>query len=224
MKRDVLISEATWPFALPPLPFAEQALAPIISAQTVHFHYRKHHQGYVDKLNALVKQHKMQDLSLLELIHRTHGKSEHAEVFNNAAQVWNHNLYWQSLAPPKARGADRKPRGELARLIAESFGDLHALQTQIVKEAVAQFGSGWVWLVQDAGTLKVKRTANAEIPVVDDRMPLLTVDVWEHAYYLDYQNRREDHVAAVVNDLLNWSFAAENLASVDSVPRQASNA
>ncbi len=213
MKRVVPIgNEVAWPFTLPPLPFAEQALAPVISAQTLEFHHGRHHNGYVDKLNALVRQRKMEDLSLVQLIERTHGKPEYSEIFNNAAQVWNHNFYWQSLSPAKARAADRQPRGELAQLIDEDFGDFQALKTQMVKESGAQFGSGWVWLVREAGGLKVMKTGNADVPFIEGCVPLLTVDVWEHAYYLDYQNRREDHVTAVVGKLLNWTFAAENLA------------
>jgi len=204
--------EANWPFTLPPLPFAEQALAPVISSQTLHFHHGKHHRGYVETLNSLVKQRELQDLSLVELIQRTYGVPEYSEIFNNAAQVFNHNFYWQSLSPVRHQSADAKPRGELARDIDDQFGNLAALKAQMVKEAVAQFGSGWVWLVAEDGRLKVMRTPNAEVPITEACLPLLTLDVWEHAYYLDYQNRREEHVAAVVNRLLNWTFAAENLA------------
>jgi superoxide dismutase, Fe-Mn family len=211
-------SVATWPFTLPPLPFGEQALLPVISPQTLRLHYGKHHQGYADKLNALVRQRQMEHLSLVELIQHTHGNSEYTEIFNNAAQVWNHNFYWQSLMAPKAQG-DVKARGALGQLIEECFGDLRALKGQIVHEAVTQFGSGWVWLVQEAGRLKVKKTGNAELPMAENCVPLLTVDVWEHAYYLDYQNRREEHVAAVVDNLLNWSFAAENLAQAEDLVR-----
>jgi Fe-Mn family superoxide dismutase len=140
---------------------------------------------------------------------------EHSEIFNNAAQVFNHNFYWQSLSPVRHQSTDAKPRGELARLIDDQFGNFSALKAQIVKEAIAQFGSGWVWLVAEDGKLKVMRTANAEVPIIEACLPLLTLDVWEHAYYLDYQNRREEHVAAVVNRLLNWTFAAENLAHAE---------
>lgn len=203
--------EASWPFTLPPLPFAEHALAPVISSQTLYFHHGKHHRGYVENLNSLVRQRELQDLSLVELIHCTYGMPKYLELFNNAAQVFNHNFYWQSLSPVRYQSTDAKPRGELARHIDDQFGNLSALKTQMVKEAVAQFGSGWVWLVAEGGKLKVRRTANAEVPITEPCLPLLALDVWEHAYYLDYQNRREEHVAAVVNRLLNWTFAAENL-------------
>jgi Fe-Mn family superoxide dismutase len=207
--------ETGWPFTLPPLPFEENALAPVISSQTLHFHHGKHHRGYVEKLNSLVKQRQLQDLSLVELIQCTYRVREHSEIFNNAAQVFNHNFYWQSLSPVRHQSTDAKPRGELARLIDDQFGNFSALKAQIVKEAIAQFGSGWVWLVAEDGKLKVMRTANAEVPIIEACLPLLTLDVWEHAYYLDYQNRREEHVAAVVNRLLNWTFAAENLAHAE---------
>jgi len=135
-------------------------------------------------------------------------------VFNNAAQVWNHDFYWQSLTPA---GARHKPEGELAQLIDESFGGIDKLKAQLAEEAVAQFGSGWVWLVHEMGGLKVKRTGNAENPLIGEGTPLLTVDVWEHAYYLDYQNQREEHVKAVVEKLLNWKFAEENLAYAETL-------
>jgi Fe-Mn family superoxide dismutase len=204
--------QATWPFTVSPLPFAEQALAPVISPQTLYFHHGKHHRGYVEKLNSLVKQRDLQNLSLVELIRCTYGVPEYSEIFDNAAQVFNHGFYWQSLSPVRHPSIDAKPRGELAQQIHEQFGNVSALKAQMVQAAVAQFGSGWVWLVAEDGKLRVMRTANAEVPITDARLPLLTLDVWEHAYYLDYQNRREEHVAAVVNRLLNWTFAADNLA------------
>jgi len=199
------------PFTLSPLPFAHTALAPIISARTLRFHHGKHHKGYVDKLNALVLQRGIQDASLVELIQRTHGKSGEEDIFDNAAQTWNHDFYWQSLLPPAGKPALPKHGGELARLIDDSFGGIQALKTELVKAATAQFGSGWVWLVHDGARLKVMKTGNAEVPFTAGYTPLLTIDVWEHAYYLDYQNRRDLHVSAVVDQLLNWSFAAENL-------------
>src|SRR5215470_11196473 len=206
-------AQSTGPFTLMPLPFSHSALAPIISTRTLQFHHGKHHKGYVDKLNALVRQHEMADLTLVEVIKRTHGDREYTQVFNNAAQVWNHDFYWQSLVP----AAQSKPGGELAQLIDESFGSLQKLRALLVEEAVAQFGSGWVWLLHEMGGLKVKKTGNAENPLVSNGTALLTVDVWEHAYYLDYQNRREEHVKAVVDKLLNWKFAEENLAYAASL-------
>jgi len=196
---------------LPPLPFAQNALAPIISARTVRFHYGKHHKGYVHKLNTLVQERGIREVSLVELIRRTHGNPAHAEIFNNAAQVWNHNFYWRSLAPAGHRAENGNPGGVLAEMIGESFGGFAALKTELVENALTQFGSGWVWLLRDGEGLRVTKTSNAHVPLIDGSTPLLTVDVWEHAYYLDYQNRREAHVTAVVNRLLNWTFAADNL-------------
>jgi Fe-Mn family superoxide dismutase len=210
---------ATGPFTWSPLPFAHTALAPIISARTLRFHHGKHHKGYVDKLNTLVLQRGIQDVSLVELIHRTRGPPGDQDVFNNAAQTWNHDFYWQSLAPPMGKSAQPKHGGELARLIDDSFGGIQALKTELVKAATAQFGSGWVWLVRDGTRLKVMKTSNAEVPFTAGYSPLLTVDVWEHAYYLDYQNQREQHVTAVVDQLLNWSFAAENLMRLQDFAR-----
>ena len=201
-------------FTLPPLPYAQRALAPVISARTVRFHYEKHHQGYVDKLNTLVAEQELEQIPLVELIRRTHGDATRAEIFNNAAQVWNHNFYWQCLKPA-SRMTGNSPTDELARMIDDAFGGVDAVKAELVRKAVAQFGSGWVWLVYEASALKVVKTGNAEVPFIDGAVPLLTIDVWEHAYYLDYQNRREEHVTAVVNELLDWKFAAENLTRRD---------
>jgi Fe-Mn family superoxide dismutase len=209
-------AEETASFTLPPLPYAQRALVPIISARTVRFHYEKHHKGYVDKLNALMAEEDMGEISLVELIRRTHGDTARSELFNNAAQVWNHNFYWQCLKPT-TRLTGNAPADELASRIDDAFGSVDALKAELVKQAVAQFGSGWVWLVREGGALKVVKTGNAEVPFVGGAVPLLTIDVWEHAYYLDYQNRREDHVTAVVEELLDWKFAAENLTRLDGL-------
>jgi Fe-Mn family superoxide dismutase len=217
MKRDAVPATSVGPFTLMPLPLADDALVPIISARTLQFHHGKHHKGYVDKLNELITRTEMEDLSLVELIKRTHGDREYTELFNNAAQVWNHDFYWHSLSS-YASSPFSKPSGDLAQLIEQSFGNLEGLKARMVKEAVAQFGSGWIWLVFEAGSLEVKKTGNAEPPFVDDCIPLLTVDVWEHAYYLDYQNQREAHVTAVVDKLLNWKFGADNLIYAKNLP------
>ena len=198
-------------YTLPPLPYAQRALAPIISARTVRFHYEKHHRGYVDKLNTLVAEQEVEQVPLVELIRRTHGDATRTEIFNNAAQVWNHNFYWQCLRPV-SRMTGERPTDELAHLIDDTFGRIEALKAELVQKAVGQFASGWVWLVYDAGALRVVKTGNAEVPFIDGALPLLTLDVWEHAYYLDYQNRREDYATAVINELLDWKFAGENLA------------
>ena len=199
---------AAGPFTLPPLPYADNALSPVISANTIGFHYGKHHQGYATKLNELVAGSPMADQSLEAIIKATAGKADQAAIFNNAAQVWNHTFYWNSLKP-KGGG---KPTGAMAELIDKSFGDYDKFKTEFSKAATGQFGSGWAWLVWDGEKLAVTKTGNADTPITHDQKPLLTVDVWEHAYYLDYQNRRANYVAAVIDQLLNWEFAAKNLA------------
>jgi Fe-Mn family superoxide dismutase len=203
-------------FTLPPLPYAQRALAPVISVRTVRFHYEKHHKGYVDKLNTLIAEHGLQHVTLVEIIRRTHGDPERAEIFNNAAQVWNHNFYWQCLKPA-SRMTGNNPTDELARLIDDTFGSIAALKAELVKKAMAQFGSGWVWLVRNGKSLQVAKTGNAEVPFTSGHVPLLTIDVWEHAYYLDYQNRREEYVTAVIDELLDWKFAAENLTRMEAL-------
>jgi Fe-Mn family superoxide dismutase len=199
---------AAGPFTLPPLPYADDALNPVISANTISFHYGKHHQGYVNKLNELVVGTPFADQSLDAVVKATTGKAEQSAIFNNAAQIWNHTFYWNSLKP-KGGG---KPSGALAGLIEKSFGDYDKFKAELTKVATGQFGSGWAWLVKDGDKLVVTKTGNADTPIAHDQKPLLTIDVWEHAYYLDYQNRRADYVAAVIDNLLNWEFAEKNLA------------
>lgn len=192
---------------LPPLPYAEDALAPVISAQTISFHYGKHHKGYVDKLKELVAGTEFANASLEEICVKTAEDARRATIFNNAAQIWNHNFYWTSLAP-KAGG---KPEGALMKRIEADFGSFDKLRTELIDAAMGQFGSGWAWLVLDREKLAVTRTGNADLPLVHGQKPLLTIDVWEHAYYLDYQNRRKDYASDVVDKLLNWKFAASQL-------------
>jgi len=192
---------------VPALPYAENALAPVISAQTLGFHYGKHHRGYADALNQKIVGTEFADLSLDAIIKTTAGKPDLAPIFNPAAQIWNHTFYWQSLAPKG--GA---PDANLTQKLEQAFGGLTQFKAQMLAAATTQFGSGWAWLVAEAGQLKIVKTANAETPLTGAQVPLLTIDVWEHAYYLDYQNRRADYVTAVMDKLLNWSFAAENLA------------
>ncbi|NLC72072.1 MAG: superoxide dismutase [Desulfuromonadaceae bacterium] len=192
---------------LPPLPYADNALEPVITARTIGFHYGKHHQGYVDNLGKLVKDTEYAELPLEKIITGTAGVADKAAIFNNAAQVWNHTFYWQSLTP---KGGGEPPAALKARIDA-SFGSVDACKKEIAAAAVAQFGSGWAWLVLDGDKLKVVKSANADNPLKAGLKPLLTVDVWEHAYYLDYQNRRADHVAAVLDKLINWEFALQNL-------------
>lgn len=192
---------------LPPLPYSLNALEPIISAQTLSFHYEKHHKAYVDKLNSLVAGTSLADMTLEALILSTAGVPEHAEIFNNAAQAWNHTFFWHCLSPQ----VEGSVPATLLRKIKESFGSISAFKQEFCKAAVEQFGSGWAWLVADGSKLRVLKTGNAGDPLPSHLRPLLTLDVWEHAYYLDYQNRRPDYVHAVVDKLLNWEFAAANL-------------
>jgi Fe-Mn family superoxide dismutase len=204
-------SSATAPtqgaLGLPELPFKEDALEPYISKQTIGFHYGKHHKAYVDKMGELVRGTQFADLHLVEIVKQTAALPDKASLFNNAAQVWNHNFYWKSLAP----GGGGKPQGEIARRIDQSFGSFDNFKKEMTNAALGQFGSGWAWLVADEKGLRVVKTSNADTPVAQGQEPLLTIDVWEHAYYLDYQNRRADYVNAVIDHLLNWKFAESHL-------------
>jgi Fe-Mn family superoxide dismutase len=202
---DVL--RATSSIVLPPLPYAENALEPVISAKTLSFHYGKHHNAYVDNLNKLIAGTDYSDLSLEEIIRGTVGRPERAAIFNNAAQIWNHTFYWNSLSP---KGGGEPPAAFKLKIEA-SFGSVDAFKKELAAAAVSQFGSGWAWLVLEDGKLKVVKTANAEDPLTTGKKPLLTIDVWEHAYYLDYQNRRPDYVNAVLDKLINWEFALQNV-------------
>jgi superoxide dismutase, Fe-Mn family len=193
--------------ALPPLPWADNALEPVISAKTISFHYGKHHKTYVDTVNKMIAGTELADMTLEKLIGATAGKADKAGVFNNAAQVWNHTFYWNSL---RAKGGGEPP-SVLKQKIDSSFGSVDACKKELSAAAVGQFGSGWAWLVADGGALKIVKTADAETPITQGLRPLLTVDVWEHAYYLDYQNKRVDYVNAVLDKLINWEFAAKNL-------------
>ncbi|CAG0962971.1 Superoxide dismutase [Fe] [Gammaproteobacteria bacterium] len=198
---------AAMQIALPPLPYSENALEPVISANTLGFHYGKHHRSYVDNLNRLIPGTDFADATLEQIIVGTAGKADKAAIFNNAAQTWNHTFYWNSMKP-KGGG---EPPAALKQKIEASFGSLDACKKELAMAATTQFGSGWAWLVQDGGKLKVAKTGNADVPLTQGMKPLLTIDVWEHAYYLDYQNRRGDYVNAVLDKLINWQFAADNL-------------
>jgi superoxide dismutase, Fe-Mn family len=199
---------STRPILLPALPYDEGALEPVISANTLSYHYDKHHRTYVDTLNKLIAGTEFAEMPLDAIIKATVGQPAHAAIFNNAAQAWNHTFYWRSMHP-KGGG---EPPALLKRLIESSFGNVEACKEELGHAAVEQFGSGWAWLVQDGDRLKVLKTGNAETPAARGPKPLLTLDVWEHAYYLDYQNRRADYVKAVLERLINWQFAAENVA------------
>jgi superoxide dismutase, Fe-Mn family len=194
------------PIELPPLPWAKDALAPHISAETIDFHHGKHHRAYVDNLNKLIDGTPNAGKPLEEII-----KNSDGGVFNNAAQIWNHTFYWKSMKP-KGGGA---PTGKLAEAITRDFGGVDKLKQALKEAATTQFGSGWAWLVAEGGKLKVTKTANADLPMKHaGQTALLTCDVWEHAYYIDYRNRRPDYVTAWLDHLIAWDFAAANLAAV----------
>ena len=196
------------PFSLPPLPYPDTALEPHITAKTLSCHYGKHHKAYVDNLNKLVEGKDLATMTLEQIINLSAGKADMAGVFNNAAQVWNHTFYWNSMKP----NGGGKPTGALAAAIDKDLGGYDKFKADLSAAAMTQFGSGWAWLVSDAGTLKIVKTGNAEVPLTKGQKPLLTIDVWEHAYYLDYQNLRAKYVETLIDKLLNWDFANANFA------------
>jgi superoxide dismutase, Fe-Mn family len=195
------------PFSLPALPYADNALDPVISSNTLGFHHGKHHQAYVDNLNKAVADTPYAGMPLEAIIAATYGVADRTAVYNNAAQHWNHSFYWRSL---KAQGGGEPPAA-LKQRIEASFGSVDACRKALLAAATTQFGSGWAWLVQEGDKLAVTKTGNADTPLHGGQRPLLTIDVWEHAYYLDYQNRRADYVSAVLSKLIDWGFAAGNL-------------
>jgi Fe-Mn family superoxide dismutase len=194
--------------SLPALPYAQNALAPAISENALSFHHGKHHQTYVSNTLKMIAGTEFEKSTLEEIIKKTAGKADQAGLFNNAAQVFNHTFYWNSMKP----GGGGQPAGRIAEKISESFGSYARFAEAFANAATTQFGSGWAWLVQDGGKLQVLKTANAETPIALALTPLITIDVWEHAYYLDYQNRRADYIKAFMEKLLNWDFAERNLA------------
>ena len=200
-------SAPSGPFTLPPLPYPESALEPVISARTLSFHQGKHHKAYIDKLNAAVAGTPYAEMDLLAVVKKTCGREAKKSIFNNAAQAWNHTFYWHSLSPAKTE-MDKK----LSAAVTGDFGSLEALQQLLTKVATEHFGSGWAWLVVKDGKLQVVDTHDADTPAAHGATCLLTVDVWEHAYYLDRQNDRNAYAEAVVKKLLNWSFASDNFA------------
>ena len=186
---------------LPPLPFAEDALAPVISAETIQFHYGRHHRKYVDTMNQLLQKEPVRGKTLEDVVRASKGK-----LFNNAAQAWNHAFYWSSLSPKKLR-----PSAALARRIDSDLGSYERFTDQFAQAAADQFGSGWAWLVEDGGKLAILTTSNADTPMAHGKRCLLAIDVWEHAYYVDYQNQRERYLSGVIGERLNWEFAERNL-------------
>ena len=199
--------EAGAPISLPPLPYAQNALEPSISANTISFHYGRHHQAYVNNTLKLIAGTEFEKASLEDIVRKTAGKPDSAGLFNNAAQVYNHTFYWNSMKP----GGGGEPGGAIAGRIKDSFGSYQKFAEEFSNAAATQFGSGWAWLVQEGARLRVLKTANAETPITMSVQPLITIDVWEHAYYLDYQNRRADYIKAFVEKLLHWDFAVKNL-------------
>lgn len=192
---------------LPDLPYSKDALAPYISASTLEFHYGKHHKTYVDNLNKLIAGTDLEGKTLEEIIKLAAKDPAKAGTFNNAAQVWNHSFYWKCLKP-QGGGV---PTGAIASKINATFGSYDKFVEEMKNAGVTQFGSGWAWLVLDGNDLKITKTPNADTPLAHGQKALLTIDVWEHAYYLDYQNRRPDYLAAVIQNLINWNFVNANL-------------
>ena len=189
-------------FELPPLPYEMDALDPHISKETLEYHYGKHHQTYVTNLNNLVEGTDDADASLEDIIMKAEGG-----LFNNAAQVWNHTFYWSSMKP----GGGGAPDGELGEKINSAFGSYDAFKEQFAKAGATQFGSGWAWLVDDGSGLAITQTANADLPMKHSQKALLTIDVWEHAYYVDYRNKRPDYLTAFLDHLVDWTFVSKNL-------------
>lgn len=197
-------------YELPPLPYDYNALDPYISAKTLEFHHDKHHAAYVTNYNNLIKDTDLADKSIEEVIKATYNDSAKTGIFNNGAQAWNHTFFWNSLKP----GGGGTPTGAVAEKINADLGSYDNFKEEFKKAATTQFGSGWAWLVLDNGTLKVLNSPNAVNPLALGHTPLLTLDVWEHAYYLDYQNKRPDFIEAFINNLLNWDFVNHQLAAV----------
>jgi len=196
-------------YELPALPYDYTALDPYISKSTLEFHHDKHHAAYVNNYNGLVKDTPFDSQAIEEVIKAVAGDASKAGIFNNAAQAWNHTFYWNSIKP----NGGGTPTGALADKISADFGSFEAFVDEFKKAGATQFGSGWAWLVLDGGTLKVTKTGNAENPLTTGATPLLTMDVWEHAYYLDYQNRRPDYINDFLTKLVNWDFVSANFAA-----------
>jgi Fe-Mn family superoxide dismutase len=194
-------------FSLPELPYAKDALDPVISAQTLEFHHGKHHNAYVTNANNLLHGTDLEGQDMETIIKKTVGDGSRIGIFNNTAQAFNHAFYWKCMKP----GGGGAPFGPIAERITATFGSYENFSEQFKTAGVTQFGSGWAWLVQDGGDLKIMKTLNADTPLAHGLTPLLTADVWEHAYYLDYQNRRPDYLAAFLDKLVNWDFVNANL-------------
>lgn len=194
-------------FILPPLPFAKEALGDFMSAETLDYHHGRHHKAYIDKTNGMVGDKGLSGASLVEVVRAARETGDRG-LFNNSAQAWNHSFYWNCLAPPEGQ----KPTGRLAAMIEEEFGSTQALLAALKEEAVGHFSNGWAWLVLDRDRLRITSLHDADTPLVHEGMkPLLTLDVWEHAYYIDYRNARPDFAEKVLGNIVNWDFVAGNL-------------
>lgn len=197
-------NQISYPFVLPELPYSKEAFLPHLSAENFDYHYGKHHNAYVVNLNKLLEDNtELKGKSLEEIIEISAKDSSLSGVFNNAAQIWNHTFYWNSIKPQ----GGGKPGGELAKQIEKDFGGFEKFVEEFKQAGATQFGSGWAWLVLEAGKLKVVKTANAGTPITAGQHPILTCDVWEHAYYIDYRNRRPDYLGIFLEHLVNWDFA-----------------
>jgi len=204
------LARAAAPLELPPLPFAEDALAPHISARTVGLHFGKHHKKYFDTLNEAIKGTPYAEMALEDIVTASAGKEADKKIFNNAAQAWNHVAYWEQFTP----GGPKRPEGDLAAALTEAFGDHEAFVKQVGTTADQVFGTGWVWLTRDdAGKLALVGYEDGNNPVAVGRPAYLGVDIWEHAYYLDYENRRPEHIKAVLDNIVNWKIVADRVAA-----------
>lgn len=201
------VNQNNFPFKLPELPYSKDSLEPHMSSETFSFHHEKHHNAYVQNLNKLLAEDSMKDMSLEEIIRSSAKDSSKAGIFNNAAQIWNHSFFWHSMKP----NGGGQPPVELLKKIESDFGSYETFVEKFKTAGATQFGSGWAWLVYDPSDakLKVVKTPNAETPIVGDQIPMLTCDVWEHAYYIDYQNKRPDYLSVFLEHLANWEFAED---------------
>jgi Fe-Mn family superoxide dismutase len=203
------------PFVLPPLPYAKNALEPVISERTMSFHYDKHHRGYVDKLNKLTANTPFAQAELEDVIVRTWSKPEYTKIFDNAAQVWNHDFFWHSMTPG---GGETTLGGTLQKRIETDFGSYENFEESFTQGAVDHFGSGYAWLIEEAGRFSIVTTQDAIPPIVLGLRPLLACDLWEHAYYLDHQNQREKFVRGFLEKLVNWDHAEQQLTATHAKP------
>lgn len=209
MSSSAITDQNSFPFALPDLPYPADALAPYITVNTLNYHHGKHHNTYIQNLNKLLEGSAYTEKSLEEIIQLSSQDESMKTIFNNAAQCWNHSFFWNSLSP----NGGGKPSGHLAELIDQSFGDYQSFRDSLQNAASTLFGSGWAWVAQAGDSIKIITTQNAETLVTSQLVPLLTIDVWEHAYYLDFQNSRVKYIETIIDLLLNWEFASENLST-----------